>query len=99
MCIVTIVLYCIVTIALQLFSLDRNIDIRARRGDRLFKSICKGTNALVVLHSSPQCFWRDVKLSDDVKFTLYHMHYPLGTVRPLYRTGVSLLSRERFLYI
>ena len=23
----------------------------------------------------------------------------LGTVRPLYRTGVSLLSRERFLYI
>jgi hypothetical protein len=25
--------------------------------------------------------------------------YPLGTVRPLYRTGVSLLSRERFLYI
>jgi len=26
-------------------------------------------------------------------------NYPLGTVRPLYRTGVSLLSRERFLYI
>ena len=25
--------------------------------------------------------------------------YLLGTVRPLYRTGVSLLSRERFLYI
>ena len=25
--------------------------------------------------------------------------YPLGTVRPLYRTGVSLLSRERFLCI
>ena len=25
--------------------------------------------------------------------------WPLGTVRPLYRTGVSLLSRERFLYI
>jgi len=24
---------------------------------------------------------------------------PLGTVRPLYRTGVSLLSRESFLYI
>jgi len=24
---------------------------------------------------------------------------PLGTVRPLYRKGVSLLSRERFLYI
>ena len=24
--------------------------------------------------------------------------YPLGTVRPLYRTAVSLLSRERFLY-
>ena len=24
---------------------------------------------------------------------------PLGTVRPLYRTGVSLLSRERFSYI
>ena len=24
---------------------------------------------------------------------------PSGTVRPLYRTGVSLLSRERFLYI
>jgi len=24
---------------------------------------------------------------------------PLGTVRPLYRTGVLLLSRERFLYI
>ena len=24
---------------------------------------------------------------------------PLGTVRPLYRTGVSLLSRERFFYI
>ena len=24
---------------------------------------------------------------------------PLGTVRPLYRTGVSLLYRERFLYI
>ena len=24
---------------------------------------------------------------------------PLGTVRPAYRTGVSLLSRERFLYI
>ena len=23
----------------------------------------------------------------------------VGTVRPLYRTGVSLLSRERFLYI
>jgi len=23
----------------------------------------------------------------------------LGTVRPVYRTGVSLLSRERFLYI
>ena len=26
-------------------------------------------------------------------------YYPLGTVRPLYRTGVSLLYRERFLYI
>ena len=25
--------------------------------------------------------------------------YPLGTVRPLYRTDISLLSRERFLYI
>ena len=25
--------------------------------------------------------------------------YILGTVRPLYRTGVSLLSRERVLYI
>ena len=25
--------------------------------------------------------------------------YPLGTALPLYRTGVSLLSRERFLYI
>ena len=25
--------------------------------------------------------------------------YPSGTVRPLYRTGVSLLSIERFLYI
>jgi len=25
--------------------------------------------------------------------------YPLGTVRPLYKTGVSLLSRELFLYI
>ena len=25
--------------------------------------------------------------------------YPLGTVRPVYRTGISLLSRERFLYI
>jgi len=24
---------------------------------------------------------------------------PLGTVRPLYSTGVSLLSRQRFLYI
>ena len=24
---------------------------------------------------------------------------PLGTVRPLYRTGVSLLYRKRFLYI
>ena len=24
---------------------------------------------------------------------------PLGTVLPLYRTGVSLLSRERFLFI
>jgi len=24
--------------------------------------------------------------------------YPLGTVRPIYRTGVSLLSRERFLF-
>jgi len=24
---------------------------------------------------------------------------PLGTMRPLYRTGVSLLFRERFLYI
>ena len=25
--------------------------------------------------------------------------HPLGTVHPVYRTGVSLLSRERFLYI
>ena len=25
--------------------------------------------------------------------------YPLGIVRPVYRTGVSLLSIERFLYI
>ena len=25
--------------------------------------------------------------------------YPLGTALPLYRTGISLLSRERFLYI
>jgi len=24
---------------------------------------------------------------------------PLGTVRPVYRTGLSLLSRERFLFI
>ena len=28
-----------------------------------------------------------------------YMVSPLGTVRPLYRTGVSLPSRERFLYI
>ena len=36
------------------------------------------------------------------KLTLYKLQLslsPLGTVRPLYRTGVSLLSRERFLYI
>jgi len=26
-------------------------------------------------------------------------YYPLGTALPLYRTGVSLLSRESFLYI
>ena len=26
-------------------------------------------------------------------------HLPLGTVRPLNRTGLSLISRERFLYI
>jgi hypothetical protein len=40
----------------------------------LFKSIYEGANALVVFHSSPPCLWRDVKLSDEVKFTFYHMH-------------------------
>ena len=32
-------------------------------------------------------------------FSEHGFFYPLGTVRPVYRTGVSLLSRERFLYI
>ena len=36
--------------------------------------------------------------SDNLKCTKID-NYPLGTVRPMYRTGVSLLSRERFLYI
>jgi hypothetical protein len=65
---------CIAAMALQLFSLDQNTDIRARTGNRLFKPINVGTNALVVLHSCPPCLWRKVKLSDDIKFTLYHIH-------------------------
>jgi hypothetical protein len=64
---------CIVTVALQLFSLDRNTDIRTQTGNRLFNFIYEGTNALVVLHSLPPCLWCEVKLSDDVTFALYHM--------------------------
>ena len=36
--------------------------------------IYEGTNALVLQHYSPPSLWRDVKLSEDVKFTLYHVH-------------------------
>ena len=31
--------------------------------------------------------------------SLIYSHQPLDTVRPLYRTGVPLITRERFLYI
>ena len=38
-------------------------------------------------------------LTERLALWVQEISYPLGTARPLYRTGVSLLSRERFLYI
>ena len=49
-----------------------------------------------------------VQINNNIGFVIVIILYPnkgrcelclLGTVRPLFRTGVSLLSRERFLYI
>jgi len=37
--------------------------------------------------------------SSHVVATVGNTIYPVGTARPLYRTGVSLLPTERFLYI
>jgi len=51
-----------------------------------------GVNKNVKLYICPFIFEQNTYLQ--VMF-----HYPLGTVRPLYRTGVSLLSREHFLNI
>ena len=53
------------------------------------------THTLTVLEGGDLRTWHVVpsSLNHGIKY------YPLGTVRPLYRTGVSLLSRERFLYI
>jgi len=42
---------------------------------------------------------REVHRDFSFVFTTSIIVLPLGTVRPLYRARVSLLSRERFLYI
>jgi hypothetical protein len=59
----------------------------------------------VIVQMKPRAHWRTAfgVCCHSVRFlvvrNVQRSNYPLGTMRPLYRTGVSLLSRERFLYI
>ena len=64
------------------------------------KADCNATETRTVyfqyaIRITAQVIWMGCKF-----WTVFpHMLKPLGTALPLYRTGISLLSRERFLYI